>query len=146
MPSGYVQNFRFLYCFAPDWICLVTWTCTGILVLFLLILSNFVSRCDCYLACIFFSVFFFAVDIALTQMVFSYSVKNLIDYEQITLHIMGWLSKIFKGSSHKISEERCHDNNGEDTDSHEPSCSGVITSNPSWYYGKWSLCWTRVSF
>ncbi|XP_009364310.2 protein DA1-like isoform X2 [Pyrus x bretschneideri] len=41
---------------------------------------------------------------------------------------MGWLSKIFKGSSHKISEERCHDNNGEDPDSHEPSCSGEVWS------------------
>ncbi|KAM0967870.1 hypothetical protein ACFX2A_016598 [Malus domestica] len=64
----------------------------------------------------------------LLEMVFSCSVKNLIDYEQITLHIMGWLSKIFKGSSHKISEEHCHDNSGEDPDSHEPSCSGEVWS------------------
>ncbi|KAK9947135.1 hypothetical protein M0R45_012570 [Rubus argutus] len=35
---------------------------------------------------------------------------------------MGWLSKIFKGSSHKISEEHCHENYGEDTDG--PTCSG----------------------
>ncbi|XP_050126706.1 protein DA1-like isoform X2 [Malus sylvestris] len=41
---------------------------------------------------------------------------------------MGWLSKIFKGSSHKISEEHCHDNSGEDADSHEPSCSGEVWS------------------
>ncbi|XP_068303575.1 protein DA1-like isoform X1 [Pyrus communis] len=56
------------------------------------------------------------------------SCKSLWILLEITLHIMGWLSKIFKGSSHKISEERCHDNNGEDPDSHEPSCSGEVWS------------------
>ncbi|KAB2628061.1 protein DA1-like [Pyrus ussuriensis x Pyrus communis] len=55
-------------------------------------------------------------------------VKNLIDYEQMTLHVMGWLSKIFKGSSHKISEEHCHDNNDEDPNSYGPSCSGEVWS------------------
>ncbi|KAM1223697.1 hypothetical protein ACFX2G_043647 [Malus domestica] len=61
----------------------------------------------------------------------SFGVKNLIDYEQITLHVMGWLSKIFKGSSHKISEEHCHeshDNNDEDPNSYGPSCSGEVWS------------------
>ncbi|KAM0967871.1 hypothetical protein FF2_016083 [Malus domestica] len=54
--------------------------------------------------------------------------KSLWILLEITLHIMGWLSKIFKGSSHKISEEHCHDNSGEDPDSHEPSCSGEVWS------------------
>ncbi|CAN6682621.1 unnamed protein product [Malus baccata var. baccata] len=56
------------------------------------------------------------------------SCKSLWILLEITLHIMGWLSKIFKGSSHKISEEHCHDNSGEDPDSHEPSCSGEVWS------------------
>lgn len=37
---------------------------------------------------------------------------------------MGWLSKIFKGSSHKISEEHCHENYGEDPNTDGPTCSG----------------------
>ncbi|KAM5564793.1 protein DA1 [Rosa sericea] len=39
---------------------------------------------------------------------------------------MGWLSKIFKGSSHKISEEHCHENYGGDPNTDGPSCSGDI--------------------
>ncbi|PRQ26972.1 putative transcription factor interactor and regulator LIM family [Rosa chinensis] len=39
---------------------------------------------------------------------------------------MGWLSKIFKGSSHKISEEHCHENDGGDPNTDGPSCSGDI--------------------
>ncbi|KAL6215926.1 hypothetical protein ACLB2K_015352 [Fragaria x ananassa] len=56
-----------------------------------------------------------------------FQVKKLIGYEHITLHIMGWLSKIFKGgSSHKISEEHCHENYGEHPNPDGPSCSGDI--------------------
>ncbi|XP_021820996.1 protein DA1-like isoform X3 [Prunus avium] len=55
-------------------------------------------------------------------------VKNLIDYEQMTLNVMGWLSKIFKGSSHKLSEEHCHENYGEDPNNCGPSCSGEVWS------------------
>ncbi|KAL5558107.1 hypothetical protein UlMin_034318 [Ulmus minor] len=56
-------------------------------------------------------------------------VKNLIDHEQIMLRIMGWLSKIFKGSSHKISEGHCHhENYGEEASSYAPSYSGETWS------------------
>ncbi|XP_048331508.2 protein DA1 isoform X1 [Ziziphus jujuba] len=55
-------------------------------------------------------------------------VKNLIDHEQMTLCIMGWLSKFFKGSGHKISEERCREKYGEDATGYSPSCSGEMWS------------------
>ena len=55
----------------------------------------------------------------------SCAVKSLIDHEQIALRIMGWLSKIFKGSSHKISERHYNDRYGEETTSYAPSPSGV---------------------
>lgn len=51
----------------------------------------------------------------------SCAVKNLIDHEQITLSVMGWLNKIFKGSSHR----HCHEKYEEDTTSYAPS--GVST-------------------
>ncbi|ONI32763.1 hypothetical protein PRUPE_1G384500 [Prunus persica] len=41
---------------------------------------------------------------------------------------MGWLSKIFKGSSHKLSEEHCRENYGEDPNNCGPSCSGEVWS------------------
>ncbi|XP_062101339.1 protein DA1 isoform X2 [Humulus lupulus] len=55
-------------------------------------------------------------------------VKSLIDHEQITLRIMGWLSKIFKGSSHKLSEGHYHDKYGEESTSYAPSHSGETWS------------------
>ncbi|GAV71599.1 LIM domain-containing protein/DUF3633 domain-containing protein [Cephalotus follicularis] len=39
---------------------------------------------------------------------------------------MGWLSKIFKGSSHSPSESHYRGNYGEDPQSYAPSCSGDI--------------------
>lgn len=53
--------------------------------------------------------------------------KNLIDYEQITLYVMGWLSKIFKGSSHGITDRNYRGNYGDDSDGYAPSTSGVVT-------------------
>ncbi|KAK3231539.1 hypothetical protein Dsin_003420 [Dipteronia sinensis] len=50
--------------------------------------------------------------------------KNLIDYEQISLCVMGWLSKFFKGSSHGISEPNYHGNYGEYPNGYAPSTSG----------------------
>ena len=51
--------------------------------------------------------------------------KNFIDYEQISLCVMGWLSKFFKGSSHGISERNYRGNYGEDPNGYAPSTSGV---------------------
>ncbi|POO03179.1 Protein DA1-like [Trema orientale] len=56
------------------------------------------------------------------------AVKGLIDHEQITLRVMGWLSKIFKGSSHKISEGHYRDKYGEESTSYAPSHSGETWS------------------
>lgn len=39
---------------------------------------------------------------------------------------MGWLSKIFKGSSHRISEGQYHEKYGDDGVWNEPSNSLVI--------------------
>ena len=39
---------------------------------------------------------------------------------------MGWLNKIFKGSSHKISEGNYHGRYQGDTVQNEPSCSGDV--------------------
>ncbi|PON91623.1 Zinc finger, LIM-type [Trema orientale] len=55
-------------------------------------------------------------------------VKSLNDHEQITLRIMGWLSKIFKGSSHKISEGHYRDKYREEPTSYAPSHSGETWS------------------
>ncbi|CAK7347661.1 unnamed protein product [Dovyalis caffra] len=51
--------------------------------------------------------------------------KKFVDNEQITIHVMGWLSKIFKGSSHSISEGHFHGNYGQDAHYNAPSTSGV---------------------
>ncbi|CAL5418195.1 unnamed protein product [Camellia sinensis] len=53
--------------------------------------------------------------------------KSFLDHAQITVYIMGWLSKIFKGSSHKVSEGKYNRNvgYGEDTLGCEPSSSGM---------------------
>lgn len=50
-----------------------------------------------------------------------------VPHEQITFRIMGWLSKIFKGSTLKISEGHCDEKYGEDSSSYAPSCSRVIS-------------------
>ncbi|KAK2994807.1 hypothetical protein RJ640_021039 [Escallonia rubra] len=49
--------------------------------------------------------------------------KSFLDHEQIRFHIMGWLSKIFKGSSHNVSERRYDPNYGVDTAGNAPSSS-----------------------
>lgn len=64
----------------------------------------------------------------------SCAVKSLIDHEQITLRIMGWLSKFFKGSSHKISEGHSHDKYEDEPASYAPSHSGVITPITSYNF------------
>lgn len=52
--------------------------------------------------------------------------RSSLDYEDIIIFlIMSWLKKIFKGSSHKISERHSHDGYGEDTVENEPSPSWV---------------------
>lgn len=56
---------------------------------------------------------------------------------------MGWLSKIFKGSSHKISEGHYPGNYGEDpnTNHDAPSSSGVISHysiSLPFYFSLWS--------
>ncbi|KAF5942901.1 hypothetical protein HYC85_020543, partial [Camellia sinensis] len=52
--------------------------------------------------------------------------KSFLDHAQIAVYIMGWLSKIFKGSCHKVSEGKYNRNvgYGEDTLGCEPSSSG----------------------
>ncbi|KAH9758541.1 protein da1-related 1 [Citrus sinensis] len=45
---------------------------------------------------------------------------------RIALCIMGWLSKIFKGSSHSITEGHSHRNYGEDPHCYAPSTSGDL--------------------
>lgn len=55
--------------------------------------------------------------------------KNLIDHEQITLFIMGWFSKIFKGSGHNDSDGHLHTCYDEDPDQYSPASSGVINSS-----------------
>lgn len=47
---------------------------------------------------------------------------------------MGWLSKIFKGSDHKISEGHYNANYREDTDYYLPSTSGVMQLLTSLYF------------
>ena len=55
--------------------------------------------------------------------------RSSLDYEDIIIYpIMGWLSKIFKGSSHKISEGHYHGRYEGDTVQNEPSCSGVTAT------------------
>ena len=54
------------------------------------------------------------------------AVKSLNDHEQITLRIMGWLSKIFKGSDHKVREGHYNASYRGDTDYYLPSTSGVM--------------------
>ena len=51
--------------------------------------------------------------------------KIFLDNEQLTFHIMGWLSKIFKGSSHKVAEGRYDMNYGSNTDGNIASSSWV---------------------
>ncbi|KAL8166051.1 hypothetical protein V2J09_007550 [Rumex salicifolius] len=51
------------------------------------------------------------------------SALGFIGYEQIKETNMGWLSKIFKGSSHKVSEGHHHDGYDEDPASNEASTS-----------------------
>ncbi|KAH8516530.1 hypothetical protein H0E87_004757 [Populus deltoides] len=51
-------------------------------------------------------------------------VKKFVDDEQITIHVMGWLSKIFKGSNHNISEGHYYGNYGQDANYNAPSTSG----------------------
>lgn len=77
--------------------------------------------------------------------------KIFIDYERITLCIMGWLNKIFKGSSHSITEGHSHRNYGEDPHCYAPSTSGVIKRIPSFSYLSCSrislilYAWVRLS-
>ncbi|KAH7848113.1 hypothetical protein Vadar_033963 [Vaccinium darrowii] len=49
--------------------------------------------------------------------------KSFLDHVQITVREMGWLKKIFKGSSHKVSERQRHQNGrqGEQTLGNGPS-------------------------
>lgn len=55
--------------------------------------------------------------------------RSSLGYEDIIIYlIMGWLNKIFKGSSHKISEGNYHGRYQGDTVQNEPSCSGVIST------------------
>ncbi|XP_034887506.1 protein DA1 isoform X1 [Populus alba] len=51
-------------------------------------------------------------------------VKKFVDDDQITIHVMGWLSKIFKGSNHNISEGHYYGNYGQDASYNAPSTSG----------------------
>lgn len=44
---------------------------------------------------------------------------------------MGWLSKIFKGSRHNISERNYRGNYGQDSNFYAPSTSGVFTNSAS---------------
>ncbi|KAK6131169.1 hypothetical protein DH2020_035089 [Rehmannia glutinosa] len=48
---------------------------------------------------------------------------GFIDYAPTTFHLMGWLSKIFKGSNHKVSEGRCDWSYEADTVENHPSTS-----------------------
>jgi len=53
--------------------------------------------------------------------------RNIIPiHVQITSHMMGWLNKIFKGSSHKVSEGQYHGKSGDDRIWNDPSSSLVI--------------------
>jgi hypothetical protein len=47
---------------------------------------------------------------------------------------MGWLSKIFKLSGLKDSEEHSHTNYGGDANRYAPTSSGVITSTTSSFH------------
>lgn len=56
-----------------------------------------------------------------------FAVKKFDDHEQINIHDMGWLSKIFKGSRHNISRGHYHGNRGQDANYNAPSTSRVFT-------------------
>jgi len=66
--------------------------------------------------------------VPLVYLLLSFAVKKFVDDEQITIHVMGWLSKIFKGSNHNISEGHYYGNYGQDANYNAPSTSGVFTN------------------
>ncbi|KAJ8762152.1 hypothetical protein K2173_007305 [Erythroxylum novogranatense] len=52
--------------------------------------------------------------------------NTFINCEQIPIRVMGWLSKIFKGSSHNISGGHYHGSYGDNPNFNEPSTSGDV--------------------
>lgn len=62
-----------------------------------------------------------------------YFAVNFTDHGRIAIHIMGWLSKIFKGSSHNISEGHYHESYEQDPHFCPPSTSGDAWSEQENY-------------
>lgn len=61
----------------------------------------------------------------LLKLVISFAGKSLLSHEQITFSIMGWISKIFKGSSHNESEGQYDWGYGTNSVENYPSTSWV---------------------